>query len=72
MKSRKSTSSLSKREKMRRKPFNRRNSRSTSLRLLYNSLLYSPGSTLVETGGLRFSYKIAEFHYLFPQLLPHY
>ena len=51
MNPRKSTLSLSKREKMRRKPFNRRNSRSTSLRLLYNSLLYSHGSTLVETGG---------------------
>ena len=46
-----SASSLSKREKMRRKPFNRRNRRSTSLRLLYNSLLYCHGATRVESGG---------------------
>ena len=43
MKPKKSTSSLSKREKIRRKPFRRRNRRSTSLRLLYNSLSYSHG-----------------------------
>ena len=51
MKPRKSTSSLSKREKMRRKPFNRRNKRSTSLRLLYSSLSYSQGLTRLESGG---------------------
>ena len=38
MKPRKRASSLSKREKIRRKPFNRLNKRSTSLRLLYTSL----------------------------------
>ena len=37
MNPKKSTSSFSKREKMRRNPFNRRNSRSTSFRLLYIS-----------------------------------
>ena len=51
MNPRNSTSSLSKRENMRRKPFNRRNRRSTSLRLLYNSLLYCHVSTRVESGG---------------------
>ena len=59
MKPRKSTSSLSKREKMRLKPFNRRNSRSTSLRLLYNSLSYSHGSTREESVGFVFNYEIS-------------
>ena len=40
---RKITSSFSKREKMRRNPFNRRNSLSISLRLLYTSRSYSHG-----------------------------
>ena len=51
MKPRKSTSSFSKREKIRRKPFNRRNKRSTSLRLLYISMSYVHGETRVEDGG---------------------
>ena len=45
MKPKKRASSLSKREKIRRKPFNRLNKRSTSLRLLYTSLSYSHGAT---------------------------
>jgi hypothetical protein len=45
------TSSLSKRLKMRRKPLSRRNSRSISLRRLYQALLYRHGSTLVHSGG---------------------
>ncbi len=51
MKPKKRASSLSKREKIRRKPFNRLNKRSTSLRLLYTSLSYSHGATRVESGG---------------------
>ena len=43
MNPRKITSSFSKREKMRRNPFNRRNSLSISLRLLYISRSYSHG-----------------------------
>ena len=43
MNPRKITSSFSKREKMRRNPFNRRNSLSISLRLLYTSRSYSHG-----------------------------
>lgn len=44
MKPLKTTSSLSYCVKMRRNLFNRRNSRSTSFRLLYNSRSYSQGS----------------------------
>ena len=43
MNPRKITSSFSKREKMRRNPFNRRNSLSISLRFLYISRSYSHG-----------------------------
>ena len=43
MKPRKMTSSFSKREKMRRNPFSRRNSRSTSLRRLSSSRSYAQG-----------------------------
>ena len=43
MKPRKMTSSFSNREKMRRNPFSRRTSRSTSLRRLYSSRSYSQG-----------------------------
>ncbi len=45
------TSSFSKREKMRRKPFRRRNNRSTSFRRLYISRSYSQGATRVLSGG---------------------
>ena len=48
---RKSTSSFSKREKIRRNPFNRRNNLSISLRLLYISRSYSQGATRVLRGG---------------------
>ena len=51
MNPRKSVSSFSKREKMRRNPFNRRNNRSISFRLLYISRSYSQGSTRVLRGG---------------------
>src|SRR5256885_1192503 len=42
-KAEKTTSSFSKREKIRRKPFKRRNSRSISLRFLYSSRSYPRG-----------------------------
>lgn len=42
IKKRKITSSLSRRENIRRNPFNRRNKRSTSLRFLYISRSYFP------------------------------
>ena len=45
------TSSFSKREKMRRNPFRRRNRRSTSLRRLYISRSYSQGLRRVLFGG---------------------
>ena len=43
-------SSLSKREKIRRYPFSRRNSRSISLRLLYHLLVVLPGFVAVALG----------------------
>ena len=48
---RKSTASFSKREKIPRNPFNRRNNLSISLRLLYISRSYSQGATRVLRGG---------------------
>ena len=48
---RKSTSSFSNREKMRRNPFGRRNSRSTPLRRLYIRRSYSQGPNRVLRGG---------------------
>ena len=51
MNPRNTTSSFSKREKMRRNPFSRRNNRSISLRRLYISRSYSQGSTRVRNGG---------------------
>ena len=45
-KSRNMTSSLSKREKILRKPFSRRNRRSISLRRLYNALSHGQGRTV--------------------------
>ena len=50
-KARKTTSSFSKREKMRRKPLSRLKSRSTSLRFLYSSRLYSQGLSRLDFGG---------------------
>ena len=56
MNPRNTTSSFSKHEKIRRNPFNRRNSRSISLRRLYISRLYSQGSIRVRNGGTKGSY----------------
>ena len=57
------TSSLSKRLKMRRKPLSRRNSRSISLRRLYQALLYRHGSSRVETGGTTVSTRLEPWRY---------
>ena len=46
------TSSLSNRVNIRRNPFSRLNSRSTSLRFLYSSLSYSQGSVRLLFGGV--------------------
>ena len=51
MNPRNTTSSVSKREKTQRNPFNRRNNRSISLRRVYISRSYSQGSTRVRNGG---------------------
>jgi len=51
MKPRKITSSFSKREKMRRNPFRRRNNLSISLRRLYIWRSYTHGSRRVDNGG---------------------
>ncbi len=51
MNPRKMTSSFSKREKIRRNPFKRRNSRSISLRRLYISRSYSQGWSRLRFGG---------------------
>ena len=51
MNPKKTTSSFSKREKMRRNPFIRRNNRSISFRLLYISRPYSHGSVRLLGGG---------------------
>ena len=51
MNPRKRTSSFSKRVKIRRKPYKRRNNRSTSFRLLSVALSYAQGSTRFWRGG---------------------
>src|ERR1700722_19466113 len=48
---RKTTSSFSKREKMRRKPFSLLKSRSISLRFLYRARSYSQGCSRLDLGG---------------------
>ena len=48
---RNTTSSFSKREKMRRKPLRRRNSRSISLRFVYKARSYSRGCSRLDFGG---------------------
>ncbi len=56
---RKSTSSFSKRVKMRRHPCNRRNTRAISLRRLYISRSYAQGSTRLRRGGTTGAYPSA-------------